>query len=208
MTSLFKLLLTAAFLNALSWMILIPVWQYPDEQAHFAQIQDLAELGQVPAAENNTSYEIVLSEEILGTQRDGFGNNKYTYHPEYKIDYADGISGLQEEQITSLQRSTRTQLVKKEATVNPPLYYFLGSLMYKIFYGGNLFTRVYAVRMVSLLIFLGSVFCSFKIGQLIFEMDKTLQIVLPALVAFKPMLVFSSTGILRDPLTNCLLPAV
>src|SRR3989338_9991993 len=142
MLSLLKLLLVAAFLNALSWIILIPIWQYPDEQAHFAQVQDFAELGQVPISGNNTSHEIDLSENILGTQRDGFGINKFTYHPEYRLDYSTGPYGPYEKEITSLPKSARSQLVKNEATLNPPLYYNLSALVYKITSWGDLFTRV------------------------------------------------------------------
>ena len=124
MNSLFKLLLVAAFFNALSWIILIPLWQYPDEQAHFAQVQYIAEISGKP--QNNqsfdTSYEVAISEKILGTERDDLGNNKYTYHPEYKPDYSTGLYGPYEKEITSLPKSARSQLVKDEATLNPPLY--------------------------------------------------------------------------------------
>ncbi|OGD89303.1 hypothetical protein A3D81_01295 [Candidatus Curtissbacteria bacterium RIFCSPHIGHO2_02_FULL_40_17] len=204
MLSLLKLLLVAAFLNALSWIILIPIWQYPDEQAHFAQVQDLAELGKVPTGVPDTSYEIALSEKILGTERDNLGNNKYTYHPEYKPDYSTGFYGPFEKEISLLPKSARREFVKNEATLNPPLYYLLASIFYRIFYDADLFTRVFAVRIMSAFIFLGTIFVAFGIGKLIFEQNKILPPTLAALVAFKPMLVFASTGILPDPLTNLL----
>lgn len=203
MSKLLKLLLIAAFFNALSWVILIPIWQYPDEQAHFAQVQDLAELGYIPTQGFDTSEEIAVSEKILGTERDGFGNNRYTYRPEFNIGYSENTQGFYESYIESLSESSRTNLVKKEATHNPPLYYFLGSFFYKVFGWGDLFTRVYAVRLLSVVLFLAMIFAAYKIAILIFK-NKILQIVLPTLVAFKPMLVFSSTGVLPDPLTNLL----
>jgi len=204
MSSILKLLLIAAFLNGLSWIILIPVWQYPDEQAHFAQIQDVAELGKRPADKLNASLEVALSEEILGTQRDGLGNNKFTYHPEYKLDYSDNDFGPRENEILNLPKTSRTQLVKNEATLNPPLYPFLGSLFYRLFESGSLFVRVYAVRLMSLILFMTTMIVSYKIGQLIFTKNKTLPFVLASLVAFMPMIVFASTGVLPDPLTNLL----
>lgn len=203
MPKLLKLLLIAAFFNALSWIILIPIWQYPDEQAHFAQVQNLAELGVFPTGQANTSGEIATSEKIFGTARDGFGNNRYTYHPEFNVDYSDTGEGLFENYIESLDKSSRTNLVKKEATHNPPLYYFLGSLFYQVFGWGDLFTRVYAVRVMSAILFIATIFVAYKIATLIFK-NKILQIALPTLVAFKPMLVFASTGILPDALTNFL----
>src|SRR3972149_6987666 len=204
MSSILKLLLIAAFLNGLSWIILIPVWQYPDEQAHFAQIQDVAELGKRPADKLNASLEVALSEEILGTQRDGLGNNKFTYHPEYKLDYSDNDFGPRENEILNLPKTSRTQLVKNEATLNPPLYPFLGSLFYRLFESGSLFGRVYGVRLMSLILFMTTMIVSYKIGQLIFTKNKTLPFVLASLVAFMPMFVFASTGVIPDPLTNLL----
>lgn len=209
MNKLVKLLIVAAFFNALAWMILIPVWQYPDEQAHFAQVQDVAEFGRRPTGKvPNTSKEIELSEKILQTERDEFGNNKFTYHPEYKISYSDNIFGPREQELLSLPKETRSDLVKKEATFNPPAYYFLGSLAYKLASSGSLFTRVYAVRLVSLLIFIALIFTTYQIAKIVFTEKPIYQIALTALVAFKPMLVFASTGILPDPLTNLLFSLV
>ena len=207
MPKLLKLLLIAAFPNALSWIILIPIWQYPDEQAHFAQVQDVAELRKRPVGGYDTSYEIAFSEKLFGTERDRFGNNKFTYHPEYRLDYSTNLYGLYEKEITTLPKSSRSQLVKNEATLNPPLYYFLGSLAYRLVNNGSLFDRVYAVRIMSAIIFLATVFVAYKIALLIFK-NKILQTVLPTLVAFKPMLVFASTGVLPDPLTNLLFALV
>lgn len=208
MSKVTKLLLVAAFFNALSWMILIPVWQYPDEQAHFAQVQDLAELGFVPNTGPDTSLEITLSEKVLGTERDGFGNNKYTYHPEYNIEYSDNLTGLLEREISNLPRSSRTDLVKRESTHNPPLYYIWTSIFYRAFYKSDLLTRVYATRLASLLLFLPMIYISSRIGQLIFSKSKILPLVLTSFVAFKPMLVFVSTGVLPDVLTNLLFSTI
>jgi len=197
-------LLVAAFFNALSWIILIPVWQYPDEQAHFAQVQDIAELGKVPISSLDTSYEIALSEKILGTQRDGFGNNKYTYHPEYKIDYSETKTGLFEESIINLPISSRTSLVKQESTFNPPIYYLMSSVVYKLFYAGNLFVRIFAIRVMSALFFIGTILITYNISKIIFYKYHYLRLVLSLLVAFTPMLVYSSSGILPDSLVNLL----
>jgi len=199
-----KLLLAAAFLNALSWTVLIPVWQYPDEQAHFAQVQGIAETGSTLKSYPNTSYEVALSEQILETERDGFGNNKFTYHPQYHLQYSQNYLGPRENEIVNLPSSARKSLTKFEATVNPPVYYYSASVVYKIFSFSNLFSRVFAIRIFSLTLFILTVFFSYRIGKLIFPRQRILPITLTALVAFKPMLIFSSTGILPDPLTNLL----
>src|SRR3990167_3813719 len=205
MLSLLKLLLVAAFLNALSWIILIPIWQYPDEQAHFAQVQDLAELGKVPVGSNDTSEEIILSELYLETRRNSLGNNKFTYHPEYKLKYVNSFYGEGELEISTLPQSSRITMIASEATNNPPLYYFLGKQIYKLFYNANLFTRVYAIRLFSLILYAINTFVLIKIAQVVFkkkELKQTFSYVL--LTSFMPMYVFSNTGILPDSLTNLL----
>lgn len=198
-----KLLLAAAFLNALSWIILIPLWQYPDEQAHFAQVQNFAEQLKAQIAGNDTSEEIAKSELFLHTQRSD-GINEFTYHPEYKIEYTNGYYGPHEQELRSIPKSARTNLVKKEATFNPPLYYILSSIPYKLFNQSSLIERVYASRLTSLVLFMLLVTTAFKVGEVIFKNNKIAQITLASIVAFKPMLVFASTGILPDILTNLL----
>lgn len=203
-----KLLITAAFFNSLLWIILIPVWQYPDEQAHFAQVQDVAEVGHVPNEKFDTSQEISISEKILETERDSLGNNKFTYHPEYKLKYSTNLYGPWEKVIADLNENSRKTFVKNEATQNPPIYYFLGAQIYQLFSGSNLFERVYAVRFLSLFFFLSTIAVSYHIGLSIFSKDRILSFVLAAAIAFKPMFVFANTGILPDSLTNFLFSTV
>ncbi|MCR4324888.1 MAG: DUF2142 domain-containing protein [Candidatus Curtissbacteria bacterium] len=207
MNGLLKLLIAAALLNSLSWIILTPVWQYPDEQAHFSQVQDMAEIGYVPTS-LNTSQEVSLSEQILETERNNLGNNKFTYHPEYKINYGNGWYGPRERELAQLQESERTNFVKNEATQNPPFYYTLASIFYNIFDGGSILNRVYAVRFMSALLFVANIYVAAKIGNIVFPKEKILAFTIPTLVAFKPMLVHASTGVLPDTLTNLLFSAV
>lgn len=204
MNRVFQLLLVAAFFNGLTWILIIPIWQYPDEQSHFAQVQYIAEIGGRPESSQSydTSYEVVLSEKILDTERDDFGNNKFTYHPEFKLNYSDSFYGPGEVTITNLPISSRSHMVKNEATLNPPLYYFLSSEVYRAFSCCDLFARVFFIRIMSLLVFLLTVVISYKIGKIIFSKSKILPIILSSIIAFKPMLIFASTGILPDTLTN------
>lgn len=203
MNKLLKFLLIASFLNGLSWIILIPLWQYPDEQAHFAQVQNIAESGKSPASGNNTSSEISLSEKILKTERNEKGNNSYTYNPKFHIEYSNNYFGKSELYLANLDKSERKLLVKSEATSNPPLYYFTSAIFYKIFYSGSLFDRVYAVRLLSAIFYLLTVFICYRIGKLSFK-DNLSALYFAAFIGFMPMFIFSSTGILPDSLTNLL----
>lgn len=206
MQNFIKLLLVAAFFNCLAWIILVPIWQYSDEQAHFSQVQNIAEIGKSKPEGFSTSLEIATTEEILGTTREN-GNNKYTYHPQYRIEYSQTKTGLYESLISSLPISSRTAYVKDESTSNPPVYYILASLFYKSVYHFDIFTRVFAIRFFSALLFMALVYICFKCAEIIFK-EKLLVYALTALVAFKPMLTFASTGVLPDPLTNLLFSVV
>ena len=200
MDKLLKILLLATFLNSLSFILITPVFQYPDEQAHFAQVQDIAEIGYVPPTGNDTSKEIASLEQVVGTSRDGAGNNKYTYHPEYKTEYNGTINGPQEQNVSQLPKTTRQEFTKDEATLNPPLYYFLSSLVYRTFSWGDIFTRIYAIRILSASIFVLTVFITYKIGQIVFVKNKYLPVSLAVMIAFTPMLVHATSGILPDTL--------
>lgn len=199
----FKLLIASVCLNALCWIILIPIWQYPDEQAHFAQVQNIAETGQSIFGVN-TSREVVLSEEILKTKRDETGSNFYTYHPEFKLENSGMPFGKDERQLINLPKSERTNFVQNEATYNPPLYYYLASRTYKLASNLDIFYRVFAIRFMSVIIFLVNIFIIYKTAQILFRSNTFYGTCLASLVSFMPMLVFSSTGILPDPLTNLL----
>jgi len=207
-SSLTKILILAAFANGLSWIVLIPIWQYPDEQSHFAQVQNIAELGNSPKVGPDTSLEIALSEKFLDTERDGLGNNKFTYNPYYHIDYSKSQDGLFEQFIKNLPKESKTTMVKREATHNPPLYHIMASNFYRIFSGYDLFTRVYAIRFFSVIIYLAAVAMIINASKLVFKNSNASQISLATGVAFTPMLVFSSSGVLPDPLTILLFISV
>jgi len=202
-----KLLLIAAFLNGLLWSILIPIWQYPDEQAHFSQVQNIAELGSVPSG-LNTSQEIHLSELVMGTSRTGDGNNKFTYNSTFNIKYSNERNGYYERALGDLPVNMRTNLVKRESTQNPPLYYNLGAIMYKSVYKSDILTRVFAVRLLSVSFFVATVWVAFLFAKVILPKNEFFRIGLPTTVAFQPMFVFSSTGVLPDALTNLLFSIV
>ncbi|MBI4092264.1 MAG: DUF2142 domain-containing protein, partial [Candidatus Levybacteria bacterium] len=196
----------ALLLNFLLWQLLIPIWHFPDEQAHFGQVAFRADHKRVQRYhELSTSREIFVSEELLGTQRDGLGNNRFTYHPEFKINYSKTHNGPREAEIESLNnRNDRTTEVLEESTRYPLLYYYLASYVYNLFGNSDLFTRVYIVRFFSLVILLGTVVTIFAISRLIFPKNFLLQISLTSIVSFMPMFIFSSAGVTSDGLFNFL----
>ncbi len=175
-----------------------PLWQTPDEQAHFAQVSLLAETGQNTKPGNDLSKEIYVAEKILGTDRDQMGNNQFTYHPEFRSPYSSQL----ETQITGQPVSSRTDFVGKEAAGYPPLYYQIAGAVYRLFYGGSLLDRVFAVRIISALALVAITWVAYMIGRTFTNGGEAL--VLAALVGFQPMLTFVHAGVTSDTLFNLL----
>lgn len=192
------------FFKQILWTGFIPLWQFPDEQAHFAQVQNMVEENQIQGRKPTTSEEIYLSEKLLGTLRDDFGNNKFTYHPEYVIPSSNSLIGIYEEEIRNFSKESRKKLVINEATGYPPFYYAITGLFYKVVYNSGLFERVFLSRIGNIFIFLLIAFVTHKIGKLLFPKDLLLQITLTLLVTFQPMLSFVAGGINSDNLFSLL----
>ncbi len=197
------------FLTGLIWLILVPIWHFPDEQAHFGQVAFMAEKGRNPRGnELDLTEEIYVSEKLLGTARDNLGNNKFTFHPEYKIEYTDSLTGKYEASIASLTKtSAKNTFVYQEAARYPQAYYIPASVIYKLFYQQELFARVFAVRFWSLVLFIITVYLTYKIGILLHPTDKLFAQVLTILVGFQPMMVFSNLGVNSDALGNLVFTA-
>lgn len=191
------------FVKQLAWVTFIPLWQTPDEQAHFGQVQLFAETGGPKKVGNNLSKDIYISEVLLGVDRDQFGNNKFTYHPNYNIPYTDNLNGEFEQYINTLPPSLRTDMVKVESTGYPPLYYGLGAIIYKIFYFSGLIDRVFAVRLMGIAISMGITLISYQLGKKIFNQNRP-ALCLAILVGFMPMLSFVQSGVTSDSLFNLL----
>lgn len=195
------LLLVVVAVQTGLWSISVPIFEFPDEQAHFAQTQFLVEQGRLPhGREFDLSYEVAKTEMLLGTYRDQQGNNKFTYHPEYKIPYSDTLIGIHETEIESLNTEmSRQSYETREAARYPILSYAFGSIGYWFTYEGSLFERFFAVRMINVFWAVAIVYFSYKLGALVFE-DRSLALMVGSLVGLQPMLRFLNAGINSDNL--------
>jgi hypothetical protein len=210
MKKLLKLLLVLTLLKGITWSLIIPLWHFPDEQAHFGHIAYLAEGGNPKLhGKVDQNQEIVISEEILGTKRNYQGNNKYTYHPEFRLEYAiDDLNGPQEETIKTINQKERKNFVLRESAYYPHFFYYLSGFVYKVFYQANLFIRVFSIRLFWLFLSLLTVLISFKSARLIFPKDNKIPLIVATLTAFHPMLTFTSSGVTSDNLYNFLFSLV
>ncbi len=200
MNKLLKILILVVIIKQLVWIAFIPLWHFPDEQAHFGQVANSVEVSKRGPGPNLTK-EILLSEQILQTERDWAGNNRYTYHPEYNIPYTSYYYGFYEKEILDFPVTERSILTKTEATLYPPLYYIPAIFIYKTFYYHNLFNRVFMVRIVNILFTIIQGIIAYKIFILIFN-ERTIAFFGAVFLLFHPMLSFVQGGVNSDNLFN------
>jgi len=207
---LIKLVFIVALLKAIVWALLVPLWHTPDEQAHFGHVAYISEGEPLErhGKDKDLNQEIYISEEILGTNRDLQGNNKFTFHPEYRINYSSTLNGLREQEIKSLPLSTRTNFVFDESAYYPHFFYQTSGLIYKLFYNSNLFIRVFSLRLFWLSAYFLTLWFVYKISQIVFAKNNFLILTTLILTSFHPMFSFTSVGVTSDNLHNLLFTAV
>lgn len=136
-----------ALFSALTWSLIVPVFQVPDEQAHVAYAQHLAELGSPPAGHRHTSS---VSEEERWLL-DALRWRQITHRPDNPPLRTPRAHRRLERAVD--RRADRTgEGGFSNATQNPPLYYGLAAAAYRFSPFADLPDRVHAMRFVSALL--------------------------------------------------------
>jgi hypothetical protein len=204
-----KLILFLSLIKGIIWVLYVPLWHFPDEQAHFGHVAYLAEDGPLPMGRtNDLNQEIAIAEQRLGTYRNKYGNNDFTYRPEYNLEYTDSYTGKYEEEIKTLPLNLRKEYKDPESAYYPHFFYRLSGLIYKLFYTSDLFVRVFSLRLFWLLTHLLLVYLAYQIGKIIFPKNQLAASSVAVLTSFQPMLTFVSAGVTNDNLHNLLFTAV
>lgn len=187
----------------------MPLWHTPDEQAHFGHVAYLAEGGQLPMGRTkDLTEEIAVSEQLLETYRNKYGNTPFTFHPEYRLEYTDNLTGKFETQIKNLPLVSRKNFTDAESAYYPHFYYRVSGFIYRLFYQQDLFVRVYSLRLFWLFTHLLMVYFAYLIGRIIFVKNKDLALSVAILTGFQPMLSFVAGGVTNDNLHNLLFTSV
>jgi hypothetical protein len=198
-------LLSLILLKGLVWSLFIPLWHFPDEQAHFNHIAFNVETPHLinPHQGQDLNQEIALSEQLLGTFRDSQGNNRFTYHPEFNLDYSHSQQGIEEEKIKTLPLTDRYTLVARENASYPEAYYNFSAPIYRLLYHQDLFVRVFAIRLFWLFLLGLIVYSAYQLAWLL-KPNRLFSLTAATLTAFQPMLTFVSSGVTSDNLYNAL----
>ncbi|HKG03516.1 MAG TPA: DUF2142 domain-containing protein [Conexibacter sp.] len=135
-----------AVLNASAWSLVTPAFQVPDEVGHVAYVQSLGESGRPPA---NPPALAISPEQAIVMRDTGFGDVPGL------TSRAAGWSRQQEHQLSAdLARplSRRPTISAGEAEPEPPLYYALEAIPYRVAHGATLLDRMMLMRFCSALL--------------------------------------------------------
>jgi 4-amino-4-deoxy-L-arabinose transferase-like glycosyltransferase len=133
-----------ACLNAACWSVITPPFQVPDEPAHVAYVQQIAENGSLPtsAGTNYSEEENVALSDLRSTE--------VRFHPEYRpVATTAQQRRLQHDLAAPLQRSGSGGA--GVAAAYPPLYYGFQTIPYALGSSGSLLDRLELMRLFSAL---------------------------------------------------------
>ena len=189
----------------LGWAMVVPSFEFPDEQAHFGSVEFLTVHARMPqGSEMDMTKEMQLTQTLLGVLRNSQGQNSYTYHPEFRLDYLPGQTGLYEREIVMANTpDLRSSYVATEAARYPRAYYDYASFWDRLVWDSDIFTRLFALRASSLVLVLFMAYVVYQTGYLVFR-TKLSAATLTIMVMLQPMMSFLSAGVNSDNLHNLL----
>jgi 4-amino-4-deoxy-L-arabinose transferase-like glycosyltransferase len=188
--------LCAVVLFGLAWALLTPAWQAPDENAHFAYTQTLAERLALPGS----------------LDRPIFSSEQQRAAAQVQSDQAAGVLAGRvtwSRNAYDRWRASQTALKRDDgggpnpASSNPPLYYLTAAAAYEVA-GGDVFTRLVAARLVGVAYLALTALTVWLLVGEVLGRDRLLQVAATAVVGLAPMLTFISASVTPDSLTYAL----
>lgn len=183
-----------ALATALAWGFITPPAQVPDENAHFAYVQYLAETGKLPR--NRVGSDISAEESrILGALSfysvAGRPDNKpaWTRADDRVVRRAEAAPGSRVGTGSAITASN-----------NPPLYYLVQAVPYWVSPSHDLLDRLALMRIVSALMAAATVLLVFAFLRELLPAEPWAWTVGALVVAFQPLFGFFGGGVNNDDL--------
>jgi hypothetical protein len=185
-----------AALNAASWAFITPPFQVPDEPSHIAYVKQLAETASLPSSpadEFSPEEQYAMSQLQFAAIR---------LDPSHRAIF----SQLQQDTLDAgLQAFNRARTGEGSpdagvATYEPPLYYALEALPYRLASGGTLLDRIQLMRLLSALMGAFTALFTFLFLRELLPRVRWAWTVGALGVALSPLFGFTSGGINPDAL--------
>ncbi len=191
------LILVFAALESVAWDIATPAFQGPDEASHFAYIQHLAETGSIPSATsagppNSTEAQDALNWLNLSSLTGDLGAR-----PAWTS--AD-LRAWHQIELQMPRGSRANGSGSNPQAKNPPLYYALMAIPYRVFVWLPLLKRLFVLRLFSAVFRLLTIVLTWLLAGELFARVRWKQTLAVAVVALQPKLAFMSGVISVDNL--------
>jgi 4-amino-4-deoxy-L-arabinose transferase-like glycosyltransferase len=184
-----------ALANGLAWSLITPPFQVPDENAHYAYVQQVVERGTVPHP--------VAHEGHLSPAEDGMLGAVLFYQVVGERRNPAPMSQLQQrvvERIEHERLSTAGSGDALSASNNPPLYYLLEAVPYAVGSGGSVLDRLALMRALSALMGAVTVLLIFLFLKELLPGRPWAWSAGSLVAAFQPLFGFMSGGVNNDDL--------
>ena len=109
----------------------------------------------------------------------------------------------EQEILDSNNRVDRLTYQKREAAQYPFLYYAFSSIFYFLVAQFSIFTRLFFVRIGSVILGVANIYVAYKIGKEIFRKESN-AMAIAILTLLQPMMSFAMSGVNSDVLHNLL----
>jgi hypothetical protein len=189
-----KWLLAAVALTGIAWVLVVPPWQVPDEDAHFAYVQTIAELHRRPADDGRPALEAQKSsEQDLAERAAGFlrSYQRLDAHPEW--------AERPDEEWRAAPEPSREDGGGANAAGNHlPAYYLYAAVPYLLASGGDVIDRLYATRLFSVPLLLLFAVSAWLLAGEVLGRDRHAQLLAAAIAGLVPMATFVGSAVTPD----------
>lgn len=191
------LTLLVGALQAIAWDLALPAFQGPDENAHFAYVQHLAETGEIPSPASGGSPNSTEAQKALIT----LNLSPTIGNPTSRPGWSSADLALWHQVENTLPKGSRADGAGPNPIAkNPPLYYAAMSIPYRIFTGMPFLKRLFVLRLFNALWYLVTIALTWLIAGEVFGRVRWKQMLTAGIIALEPQLAFMSAVVNADNL--------
>lgn len=198
------LLLLLGALLSVAWDLAEPAFQGPDEAAHYAYVQYLAESGRLPSAPSRSESDAAMR--YPGSVEEQEALTWLNLRPviSNRVDRpawtAADLARWREVERRLPRGSRVTGASTNRLSTNPPLYYAVMTIPYRIFVWLPVLKRIFVLRLFNALFYLATIAFTWLIAGELFGRVRWKQALAAGAVALEPQLAFMSAVINADNL--------
>jgi hypothetical protein len=187
-------LLAAVVIVGVAWALVLPAWHAPDESVHFAYVQSLVDRKRPPG---DRSAPLASTEARLAYRYTQAADSRGD--PTRKPEWRESAYQRWTERDRQLSETARRDGGgPNPARNNPPLYYAFESVPYLLASRGDVFDRLYAMRLWSVLCLAATTTFTWLLAGEFFGRNRALQLVCAAITGMQPMNSFISASLNPD----------